>query len=462
MRSLDFLSIAEAAALISARELSPVDLVRAQLDRIDQLDGGLKSFITLLPDRALAAAREAEVSIGKGRYLGPLHGIPVALKDAYDTAGVRTTVGSRLLADNVPVEDAFAWARLRAAGAILLGKLETTEFCYGGPSTDGLFPPARNPWDPSRYAGGSSSGAGVALAAGLCLGALGTDTGGSARLPAAYCGVTGMVVSAGLVGRSGVFPLSRTFDRVGPMARSAEDCAIILEALLGHDPGDPDSLERPPVDYRGVLRQGVRGLKLGCAPTLVDPAFVSAPMIRAFDEASRTFEDLGASVVQVDLPPLTDFAACQMVITVAEGLAIHEADLRTRRDAYTYLTRMRLSLGSMLGAFDYVQAQRLRGELSRRYDAAFAGCDALLLPGAPDVAPKAAAVGAFDWLRKPLVTVPANVVGAPAIALPAGFTDGGLPLSIQVMGPRWGEAIVFRVAHAFQDATPWHTRRPPL
>lgn len=185
-------------------------------------------------------------------------------------------------------------------------------------------------------------------------------------------------------------------------------------------------------------------------------------MIRAFDEAVQTFESSGASIVDVDLPALTDFAACQMVITVTEGLAIHEADLRSRRDDFTYLTRMRLSLGSMLGALDYVQAQRLRGDLTRRYDAAFAGCDALLLPGAPDVAPRAATVGAFDWLRKPLVTVPANVVGAPAIVLPAGFSDDGLPLSIQVMGPRWGEAIALRVAHAFQEATPWHRHRPPL
>ena len=459
---LAYLSIAEAAALIARKALSPVTLTDALLARIDEIDGQLGSFVTLTPETARVAARNAEDEIMRGQSRGPLHGIPIALKDAYDTAGIVTTVGSKLRAGHVPLHDAMAWARLKDAGAILLGKLETTEFCYGGPSADGLFPPSRNPWNLDCYAGGSSSGAGVALAAGLCLGALGTDTGGSIRLPAAYCGVTGLMTSTGLISRAGVFPLSYSFDHLGPMARSAEDCAILLEALAAHDPNDPNSVSVSATPYRARLADGIKGMRIGVVRAFSDSQFVTATIAAAMEDSARILAGLGATVAEAALPELQDFAACQIAITLAEGFAIHEDDLRERRADYSYYSRVRLSLGPLVRGADYVQAQRLRRELIEQCDAAFEKFDLLLLPGAPGPAPEARQVGPFDFLRKPLVTIPANVLGAPAIAMPAGFTDDGLPLSIQLMGRRFDEAGVLRAAYAFQQETNWHQRRPSL
>jgi len=459
---LAYLSIAEAGRRIAAGELSPVALTEALIARAAAIDGRLGSFVTRTDDLALDAARAAEKEIADGDYKGPLHGIPVALKEAFDTAGVRTTVGSKLLRDRVPQKDATAWARLKGAGAVLLGKLETTEFCYGGPSTDGLFPPARNPWSADHYAGGSSSGAGVALAAGLTMGALGTDTGGSIRLPAAYCGITGFMPSYGLVSRSGVFPLSATLDHVGPMARSVEDCAILLNALAGHDASDRGSIARPIVDFRADLAGGARGLRVGLAASLSGEDAVSAEGIAAYEAAAETFRGLGATVHDIALPSLDDFATAQIVITLAEGYAIHERNLRARRNDYTYHSRMRLSLGPFVRAIDYVRACELRDDLIRDYEAAMRDVDVVLAPGAPGAAPVAAHVGAFQFFRKPLVTMPANVLGAPAIGVPAGMSEDGLPLAVQLMGKRFDDATVLRAAAAFEAATDWHAMRPPL
>jgi aspartyl-tRNA(Asn)/glutamyl-tRNA(Gln) amidotransferase subunit A len=424
--------------------------------------GSRRGYITLDAERALAAARAAETEIATGRYRGALHGIPLALKDAYDTAGVRTTVGSRLFEDNMPTSDAHAWARLKNAGAILLGKLETTELCYGGPSPDGLFPACKNPWDPSCYAGGSSSGAGVALAAGLCLGALGTDTGGSIRLPAAYCGITGLMASTGLVGGSGVFPLSHSLDHFGPMARSAEDCAILLNALVGIDPNDPRSVVSPVGDYRVRLDQPIKGLRVGLVAAMLDGAFTSADTIAATLAAAQVLRGLGAVVSDAPFPDMFDFAACQLVITAAEAFALHEKALQQRRADFSYYTRTRISLAPLVRAVDYVEAKRVRRALNASYRDLMGAYDVLLLPGAPGPAPKAAQVGAFDFMKKPLVTMPANVLGCAAISLPAGFSATGLPLAIQLQGPRLGEATVLRAAHAFQMATDWHRARPEL
>ncbi len=459
---LAYLSIAEAGRRLAAGDLSPVALTEALIARAEQIDGALGSFVTRTDDLALEAARTAEAEIAKGNYKGPLHGIPVALKEAFDTAGVRTTVGSKLLKDRVPKTDATAWARLKGAGAILLGKLETTEFCYGGPSTDGLFRPARNPWHADHYAGGSSSGAGVSLAAGLTLGALGTDTGGSIRLPAAYCGITGFMPSYGLVSRTGVFPLSATLDHVGPMARSVEDCAILLDALAGHDAADPGSEARPIVDFRADIEGGARGLRVGLATALAGADAVSAEGLAAYEAAADVFRGLGAEVREIALPSLDDFATAQIVITLAEGYAIHERNLQTRGDEYTYHTRMRLSLGPFVRAADYIRALKLRDDLIRDYNLALRDVDVVLAPGAPGAAPVAAQVGAFQFFKKPLVTMPANVLGAPAAGVPAGMSSDGLPLAIQIMGRRFDDATVLRAAAAFQNATDWHTKRPPL
>jgi len=459
---LAYLSIAEAASQIKAGTLSPVDLTEAMIARRGAIDGALGSFVTPTDEVARAAAKTAETEIAAGQYRGPLHGIPVALKEAFDTAGIRTTVGSKLLRDRVPETDATAWARLRDAGAVLLGKLETTEFCYGGPSDDSLSPPARNPWNAECYAGGSSSGAGVSLASGLAMGALGTDTGGSIRLPAAYCGITGLMPSYGLVSRAGVFPLSSTLDHVGPMARTVEDCAILLNALAGHDAADPGSIARPAVDYTADLGAGAKGLRVGLAGALAGEDAVSADGIAAYRAAAETFRDLGATVHEIDLPSLTDFATAQIVITLVEGYAIHEKDLQARRADYSYHSRMRLSLGPFIRAVDYARALQLRDKLIADYNAAMAEVDVVLAPGAPGPAPKAAGVGAFQFFSKPLVTMAANVLGVPALGFPAGMSEDGLPLAVQLMSKRFDDALVLRAGAAFQATTDWHKARPPV
>lgn len=459
---LAYISIAEAGRRIAARELSPVDLTDAMIARAAAIDGALGSFVTRTDALARSQAEAAAAEIAAGQYKGPLHGIPIALKEAFETAGIRTTVGSKLLRDNVPTRDAAAWTRLRDAGAILLGKLETTEFCYGGPSDDSLFRPARNPWNHACYAGGSSSGAGVALASGQILGALGTDTGGSIRLPAAYCGITGLMPSYGLVSRAGVFPLSATLDHVGPMARSVEDCAILLNALAGHDAADPGSVAQARTDYTANLGDGAKGLRIGLAGSLAQDDAVSPEGIAAYRAAAATFRDLGATVRDVDLPPFDDFATAQIVITIVEGYALHERDLRDRREDYSYHTRMRLSLGPFIRAVDYARALRLRESLIAQYVAAMRDIDVLLAPGAPGAAPKAASVGAFQFFKKPLVTMPANVLGVPALGIPAGVSSDGLPLAVQLMGKRYDDATVLRAGAAFQAATAWHMARPPV
>ncbi len=459
---LAYLSIAEAARRIEARTLSPVDLTEAMIARAATIDPALGSFVTRTDGLARAQAKAAAADIEAGRYKGPLHGIPVALKEAFDTAGIRTTVGSKLLRDHVPTRDATAWKRLRDAGAILLGKLETTEFCYGGPSDDSLFRPARNPWNHACYAGGSSSGAGVALASGQIFGALGTDTGGSIRLPAAYCGITGFMPSYGLVSRAGVFPLSATLDHVGPMARSVEDCAILLNVLAGYDAADPGSVARPATDYTASLAAGATGLRIGLAASLAHEDAVSSDGIAAYHAAAATFRDIGADVRPVDLPAFDDFATAQIVITIVEGYALHERDLRDRRQDYSYHTRMRLSLGPFIRAVDYARALRLREALIAQYVEAMRNIDVLLAPGAPGAAPKAASVGAFQFFKKPLVTMPANVLGVPALGFPAGMSDDGLPLAVQLMGKRFDDATVLRAGASFQAATAWHTARPPV
>jgi aspartyl-tRNA(Asn)/glutamyl-tRNA(Gln) amidotransferase subunit A len=457
-----YLSIAEAAKRIAARDLSPVDLTEAMIARSAAIDPALGSFVTRTDDVARAAARDAEAEIAAGRYRGPLHGIPIALKEAFDTAGIRTTVGSKLLRDNVPVTDATAWERLRDAGAVLLGKLETTEFCYGGPSDDSLFKPARNPWGADRYAGGSSSGAGVSLASGQAMGALGTDTGGSIRLPAAYCGITGLMPSYGLVSRAGVFPLSPTLDHVGPMARSVEDCAILLNALAGHDPRDAGSIARPATDYTATLAGGAKGLRVGLAGALSRDDAVSPEGIAAYHAAADTFRGLGADVREVELSSLEDFATAQIIITLVEGYAIHEKDLQDRRAEYSYHSRMRLSLGPFIRAVDYARALQLRETLIARYNETMAAFDVILAPGAPGAAPKAAGVGAFQFFRKPLVTMAANVLGVPALGVPAGISADGLPLAVQFMGKRFDDAVVLQAGAAFQAATDWHKARPTV
>jgi aspartyl-tRNA(Asn)/glutamyl-tRNA(Gln) amidotransferase subunit A len=459
----EYLTIAEAARLIEKRELSPVELVDSRLDRIARLDGRLNSFIRVLADEARGAARAAEAEIAAGRYRGPLHGIPIGLKDIYETAGVATTGHSKVMQDHVPKADAFSVARLRAAGAIVMGKLATHEFAFGGPSFDLPWPPARNPWDTSRFTGGSSSGTGASVAAGLVLGGTGSDTGGSIRGPAAYCGLAGIKPTYGLISRMGILPLAFSLDHAGPLAWTAEDCAILLQAMAGHDPTDPASANRPIPDYRAALHGGARGLRIGLVRHFYErDNAVNAATREAIAAAAQTLETLGCSVREVTLSPLADWAACGGTILNAEAYAVHEANLRTRFTDYGEIFRDRLVLAGLITGADYVQALRRRRELVDELDRAMVDLDLVMTAAAPSEAPPIDAVGKFAIMERPSLTMPFNVTGSPAMSVCCGFSDAGLPLSFQIVGKRFADAIVLRLAHAYEEATPWRGRRPAL
>ena len=459
----EYLTIAEAARLVEKRELSPVELLESRLERIERLDGHLNSFIRVTAEDARAAARAAEAEIAGGRYRGPLHGVPIGLKDIYETAGVPTTGHSKVMQDHVPAKDAFSVARLKAAGAVVVGKLATHEFAFGGPSFDLPWPPARNPWDTSRFTGGSSSGTGAAVAAGLVLGGTGSDTGGSIRGPAAYCGLAGIKPSYGLISRMGILPLAFSLDHAGPMAWTAEDCAIMLQAMAGHDPADPASADRPIPDYRAALRGGAKGLRIGVVRHFYEADNEANPATKgAIEAAAKTLEGLGCRVSEVRLSPLSDWVACGVTIMLAEAYAIHEENLRRRFTDYGEFFRDRMALAGLLTAADYIEAVRRRRELAAELDRAMAGLDLVLTAAAPTEAPKIEAVGKFSTFERPLLTMPFNVTGSPAMSVRCGFTEAGLPLSFQIVGKRFEDATVLRLAHAYEEATEWKKRRPAL
>ena len=459
----EFLTIAEASALISKRELSPVELVQSRLERIERLDGKLNSFIRVLSEEALAAARLAEAEIVAGRWRGPLHGIPIGLKDIYETKGVPTTGHSRVMIDHAPQQDATAVRLLTEAGAIVLGKLATHEFAFGGPSFDLPWPPARNPWDTSRFTGGSSSGTGAAVAAGLVLGGTGSDTGGSIRGPAAFCGLAGLKPSYGRISRAGILPLAFSLDHAGPMAWTAEDCAIMLRAMAGYDPADPASADRPVPDYQAALLGEVKGLRIGLIRHFYEadnPA--NEATRRGIAAAVKVLEDLGCSVRELRLSPLADWAACGMVIMLAEGYAIHEANLRERFVDYGEAFRERMALAALITGADYVQAVRRRRELAAELATAMADLDLVMTAGAPSEAPAIEAVSKFAIFERPSLTMPFNVTGSPAMSVCCGYTPAGLPLAFQLAGKPFDEATVLKLAHAYEKATPWRSIRPRL
>ena len=455
-------SLAEASAGIAAGTLSPVALTEAALARIAALDPKLNAFITITADRARRAAAAAEAEIKAGRRRGPLHGIPYALKDIYDVAGVRTTAHSKLLIDNVAREDAASTARLEAAGMVLLGKLSTHEFARGGPTDVLPFPNAKNPWNTAHFAGGSSSGSGVAVASGMVGLAMGSDTAGSIRLPATFCGVVGMKATYGVISRRGVVPLSFTLDHAGPLTRSVEDCALAMQVLAGHDPGDPGSAREAVPDYSADLRKGVAGLTIGRARAYDIEAGVEAEMMAAVDAAAEQWRALGATIVDVQLPSKQRMDACIQTILIAEGFAIHGEWLRTRPQDYGRVTRERLMMGAFVSSGEYVQAQRLRRILTAEVDAVLAGCDAILCAGNPTAAPRLVDVDEGPFRKSHPITGPFNATGHPALALPCGFGASGLPLGLQLIGRNYGEAMLLRIAQAYEQAAGWVTRRPEL
>jgi len=459
----EYLTIAEAARLIETRDLSPVALLDSRLERISRLDGRLHSFIRVLADDARKEARAADAEIAAGRYKGPLHGIPIGLKDIYETAGVPTTGHSKVMQDHVPKADAFSVKRLRAAGAVVVGKLATHEFAFGGPSFDLPWPPARNPWNTDCFTGGSSSGTGASVAAGLVLGGTGSDTGGSIRGPSAYCGLAGIKPTYGLISRMGILPLGFSLDHAGPMAWTAEDCAIILQAMAGYDPADPASANVQIPDYRAALQGGVKGLRIGLIRHFYERDNEANTATRqAIDTAARKYTELGCTVRDITLSPLDQWSACGVTIMLSESYAIHEDNLKRRFTDYGEIFRDRMALAGLITAADYIQALRRRRELVAELDRAMTDLDLVMTAAAPSEAPPIDEVPKFGTLELPSLTMPFNVTGSPAMSVCCGYTDTGLPLSFQIVGKRFADATVLRAAHAYEEATEWRARRPQL
>ena len=464
-----FLGVRRLAALVRQRAVSPVEIVRLYLERIERLDARLRAYITVLPDAALDAARRAEAAVMRGDTLGPLHGVPYAVKDQFDTAGVRTTSGSRLLEHHVPAEDATAIARLRAAGGILLGKLNLTEFALGG-TQQFPFGQPRNPWNLDHDPGGSSSGSGIAVAAGLCAASLGEDTGGSVRSPASFCGVVGLRPTWSRVSRHGSFPLSWSMDTPGPLARTVEDAACLLQVIAGHDAKDPLSSHAPVPDYTRTLADGARGLRVAIIRELTFGPETDGEVKAAVVEAARHLAGVGAVIEEVSLRLVPLAGAIFMALADSDGAGVHYGWLRTRAAEYDQGTRRRLLTASLIPAAIQQRAARARALLRAEMGAALARHDLLLCPTAHQAAPPIAAargvitsrqeVAGRFFTRRSYVT-PAVLAGLPAIAVPCGFTRSGMPLSLQLIARHFDETTLLRAAHAYERQCEWWMRRPP-
>ena len=462
--NLYHLTIGQASELLRTQQLSPVELVRAFLDRIKATDGQLHSYLLVLEEQGLADARVAEAEIQRGEYKGPMHGIPFALKDLYDTAGVRTTSGSRVDIDRVPSEDATTTARLKAAGGILLGKLAMHEFALGGPDFTTPFEPARNPWNTAHVTGGSSSGSGSAVAAGQCMGALGSCTGGSIRGPASLCGIVGLKATYGRVSRAGVVTLSWSQDHCGPMTWTVEDTAYMLQAIAGYDPKDPTTSRAPVPDYSLSLREDIRGVKIGVPRHFFfsnEPG-VNQEVVSIVDRQLGVLEELGAELVEVTIPSLEYVRPANVVIMLTEAYAYHEPNLKSRPHEFGEMVRARFRIGGMLSASDYVQAQRTRKLVKREVAQTLEQVDLLV---SPTMTQPAAAFEGYDsasTVRGPSFTAPYNLTGLPAISIPCGFTEAGLPVGMQLAGKPFDEPGVIRAAYTYEQHARWFDRRPPM
>ena len=459
-RNLDWLSVAEAGRLIRRRELSPVELTQACLQRIERLDGRINAFITVTGEQAIAAARQVEAEIAGGSHRGPLHGIPVGLKDIFGVANVRMTGGSKILAENVATEDSVATTRLKAAGAVFLGKLNLHEFAFGATGINPHYGPARNPWDAERITGGSSSGSGAAVAGGECPAALGTDTGGSIRIPASLCGIVGLKPTYGRVSKRGVLPLSWSLDHVGAMTRTVADAAIFLQAIAGYDEGDGSSTGEPVPDYNAAPNGGLRGLRVG-VPREFFFENVDPEVEKSVQSAIGVLGELGAIVTEVEVPLIAEIPGALTAMMLPEALAYHQKWMAERPDDYGDDVRYRLELGSGYLAVHYVQAQRLRGIAVEAWrQDVFPKVDLVATPTTP-VTARPISEGdlqvTFSLIR---FTNLFNFLGVPAISLPCGFSTEGLPIGLQLAGRWWDEGTMLRAAHAYEQATEWHKRRP--
>lgn len=459
-------TLRDAAALIRSRELTSVELTTAVLARADELDPCLGTCLARFDDQALSAAATADRESTDGIDRGPLHGIPVGVKDNLAARDGPTTAQSLVFdSSSVRGKDAPVVDRLRRAGAVLTGKTTLAEFAVGLPDPSKPFPLPRNPWDAGTYAGGSSSGSASGLAAGMFLGAVGTDTGGSIRMPAAWCGVTGLKPTFGRVPKSGCVPLSDSLDHVGPMARTVWDCAAMLGVLAGHDPSDPDSSDLPVPNYVAGLNGNLAGVRLGVARDHHLPESSDPSLTRCFEAAVATLESLGASSIDVSLPYWSDTNFATVVTLTADAAAYQQPDMRDRWDDYFSATRAVLAQGALISAADYVQAQRVRRAADRALNRLFRDVDVVISP--------TTSTGAFAYdehgvlpdleaVDESLLTGYWSAVGYPALAVPMGFTASGLPLSLQIAGRPFEDGLVLRVGDAYQRVTSWHMQVPPM
>ena len=461
---LHFRTITEISEAIASKQVSPVEITAAMLQRIDELDGRLKSYATVMADSAMAAAQKAAQEIDAGMSRGPLHGVPIAVKDLCFTKGVRTMGAAKVLADHVPSFDGTVIAKLKSAGAILLGKLNLTEGAMGGYNPEFDIP--KNPWNPDRWTGSSSSGSGVATAAGLCLGSLGSDTGGSIRFPSAACGIVGLKPTWGRVSRYGVLALAESMDHVGPMTRSVADAGIMLEAIAGFDPNDPTSLLNPVPNMLEGIGQGIAGVRIGFDENYAtnDIDIELAETVRAGVEI---LADQGAEIVEVQMPDVDEYVSAWPTLCSAGAVAAHAATYPSQRDDYGLWFRGWLDMGAQVTGADYAKANNLRAACTGHLIRVFEGIDVLVCPSmsAPPhvVTPEMlyGAYGARD-LKFQRFTVPFDYNGAPTLSVPCGMNSEGLPLSIQFVGKHLTEPLLCRVGHAYESSTPWHNLHPDV
>jgi aspartyl-tRNA(Asn)/glutamyl-tRNA(Gln) amidotransferase subunit A len=458
---LAYTSLADLGPLIKSQDVSPVDLTELALSRIERHDAPLNSFITVMAERARSEAKAAEQQIAGGDYRGPFHGVPVAVKDLYATKGTLTTYGSLLFADWVPDHDAAAVERLRAAGAIILGKTNLQELAYGTTSANPHYGQVYNPWKEGYHPGGSSGGSAAALAAGFTWMALGSDTGASIRQPAACCGVVGIKPTFGRVSKHGCLPLSWSMDHAGPMTRSVRDAALSMNLLAGYDPRDPSSVDRPVPDFAAALDQGIKGKRIA----VVRKFFMEDgdPDVMAGVEATLpVFESLGAIIEEIELPHIEDAFKAGTLTILSEGATYHADHLTSRPEAFSPQCRSDFSLGRLYKATDYIQAQRLRRHLMEEVAKIMAPVDALVMPTSPITATPAEGNPPDHPVYRVRNTIPFNFLSLPAISIPCGFSNDGLPIGLQIVGKAFDEAGILQIAHAYEEATDWDARRPPL
>ena len=466
---IPFLPATKLSALIRFGDVSPVEAAEAYLERIGQIDGKLNSYITVCRDEALAEAQQAEKEIAAGNYRGPMHGLPVAVKDQFYTKGIRTTGGSAILKDLVPNEDATVVANLKAAGSVLLGKLNMSEYAMG----DAFFHPfgtPHNPWDLSRNPGTSSSGSGAATAAFLCATSLGEDTGGSIRGPASFCGLVGIRPSWGRVSRYGVLGASWSMDTVGPISRTTADCAMTLGAIAGYDPKDPSTWDVPVPDYLSMLTGEIRGLKVGVIQERVDTEAVDPEVRDNVVQAIAVLGEMGADIQDVSIPLIVDSAAISNTIILTDAAGVHRQGIDEHLGEYDHNIQIRLLVGSIIPAQAHQKAVKLRQVLRQQILDVLEKVDVLVMPTSSIPAspiPTKAGIGSKQEVLDGLAgrrsfTAPFNVANTPALSINCGFTSQQLPVGFQIAGKPFDEGILFRVAHAYEQATDWHTRRPPI